>query len=284
MDVKPLGPALGAEIRGIDLSSGVDDAAFPAILDVWLEHCLLLFRGQRLDEPALVAFSRRFGPLEAPPASERRRRGEAGSAVCPEVWIISNVVEDGEAIGSLGAGEAEWHTDMSYIEAPPSASLLYAKQVPPAGGDTHFANMYQALDDMPAPLRAEIAGRRARHDASYTSAGDLRQGAEQVADPSKASGCQHPIERTHPGSGRQALYLGRRQNGYIAGLDLAASERLLDQLWAHCTQEAFVYQHRWRPGDLLVWDNRCTIHRRDAFDSTARRIMLRTQVTGNRPN
>ena len=284
MDVKPLGPALGAEIRGIDLSSGVDDASFRAIHDAWLEHCLLLFRDQRLDEPALVAFSRRFGPLEPPPASERRRREEAGSAVCPEVWIISNVVEDGEAIGSLGAGEAEWHTDMSYIEAPPSASLLHAKQVPPAGGDTHFANMYKALDDMPAPLRGQIAGRQAKHDASYTSAGDLRQGAEGVTDPSNAPGCQHPIERTHPGSGRTALYLGRRRNGYIAGLELAESERVLDRLWAHCTQDAFVYQHRWRPGDLLVWDNRCTIHRRDAFDSNARRIMLRTQVAGERPD
>lgn len=279
MEALRLRASLGVEFRGVDASRRIDDADFAKLEAGWLAHGLAVLRDQRLDERALVALSRRFGELEPPPASASRTRGESGSAVCPEVWVISNAVEG----GALGAGEAEWHSDMSYLEEPPAASLLYAREVPPRGGNTVFADMVAALEALPPRLRAKIEGLRARHDSSYTSAGELRSGAAPVTDPTRAPGAEHPIVRTHPVTGRRALYLGRRRNGWIVGLPLEESERLLDGLWSFCTRPEFAYEHRWRPGDLLIWDNRSVIHRRDAFDRAARRVMLRTQVRGTAP-
>jgi taurine dioxygenase len=189
----------------------------------------------------------------------------------------------GVPIGALGAGESEWHTDMSYMPQPPSASLLHALELPESGGDTWFCNMYAAYEALPPALRERLAGLVAVHDSSYTSAGDLRKGHEPVADVSKAPGARHPVIRTHPLTGRRALFLGRRRNAYLVGLDVAESERLLDQLWSHATQERLTYRHRWRVGDLVLWDNRCAMHRRDAFAADARRIMHRTQVQGDLP-
>lgn len=282
MDLRELSPAVGTEVTGIDVRD-IDDDGFARLRRIWCERGLLLFRGQSLDGPALVRFSRRFGELEPPPASERSGREGAGAAEAPEVWLISNVLENGRPIGSLGYGEAEWHTDMSYLEEPPTASLLYGREVPPAGGNTWFASMTAAMQAMPDELNRAVAGRKARHDASYTSAGDLRQGAAEVTDVRTTPGTEHPIVRTHPETGRPCLYLGRRRNGYIVGLEVEESEALLDRLWDFSTQAAFVYVHEWRVGDLLVWDNRSVIHRRDAFDPAARRVMLRTQVRGDRP-
>ena len=277
MEIRPLDAALGTEVAGIDLTDGVDDAAFAALHAAWIDRGLLVFRGQRLDDAALVAFSRRFGALDLPPASERAARGEAADDVPPEVWVIANAMVDGRPIGALGAGEAEWHTDMSYLPEPPAASLLHALTVPPAAGHTSFADMTAALAALPAGLRDSIDGRQASHDATYTSVGERRKGA------TGAPATLHPIVRTHPVSRRPALYLGRRRNAAIAGLAKADSERLLDTLWAFCTEPRFVYRHAWQPGDLLVWDNRATIHRRDAFDPGLRRVMHRTQVRGDRP-
>ena len=282
MEFRPLSPAIGSEVLGVAVDD-IDDESFAAIRRTWAECGLLLLRGQSLDGPALTRFSRRFGELEAPPASERSTRDGAGVDGAPDVWLISNVIEDGKPIGSLGAGEAEWHTDMSYLETPPSASLLFAREVPPAGGNTWFASMSAAAEALPDELRAAVNGRRARHDSSYTAAGDLRKGASEVTDARRTPGAEHPILRTHPETGRACLFLGRRRNGYIAGLELDRSEALLDRLWNFCTEPRFAYVHQWRAGDLLVWDNRSVIHRRDAFDANARRVMLRTQVKGDRP-
>ena len=284
-EVRPLAPGIGAEITRIDVTAGsetggLDEQAFDLLHRTWLERGVLLLRGQHLDEPALVEFSRRFGELEAPPAGEKRTRAEGGGAAMPEVWIISNVVENGEPIGALGAGEAEWHTDMAYIERPPTASILFAREVPPAGGDTYWAGMTAAWDALPDDLRAAISGRRIKHDTAYTSAGTLRKGAQPVTDPLTSPGVWHPAVRTHPETGAPALFLGRRRNAVIEGLDLAESDALMDRLLAFATQDRFVYRHAWRPGDLLIWDNRSTMHRRDAFDGAARRVMLRTQVRG----
>ncbi len=278
--VRPLAPAIGAEISGVDVATGIDDATFGLLYRTWLERGVLLLRDQRLDEAGLVGFSRRFGPLEAPPAGEKRSRAEGGGAVSPEVWIISNVIENGAPIGALGAGEAEWHTDMAYIERPPTASILYALEVPPAGGDTYWASMTAAWAALPAAERDAIAGRRIKHDTAYTSAGTLRKGAAPVTDPLSSPGVWHPALRTHPETGAQALYLGRRRNAVVDGLDLAESDALMDRLIGFATRDGFVYRHRWRAGDLLIWDNRATMHRRDAFDASARRVMLRTQIRG----
>lgn len=280
-EVCPSGAALGAEIRGLDVRN-LDDARFAALRAAWLDHKVLLIRDQQLSDDDLVRFASRFGPLDRAPASEYDDAGsQAGSR--PEVWVISNVVENGRPIGALGADEAEWHTDMSYVPAPPMASVLYALEVPPAGGDTSFANMEAALAALHADLRQPIEGRMANHDSSYTSVGRLRKGAVPVRDVTKAPGARHPIIRTHPETGRQALYLGRRRNGWIVDMDVAESEALLDRLWAHCADPRFVWTHKWRPGDLLVWDNRCTNHRREAFDPASRRVMHRCQIKGDVP-
>ncbi|MDF1734657.1 MAG: TauD/TfdA family dioxygenase [Minwuia sp.] len=273
MKVRDLTPTTGTEIVGVDVRE-LDDAAFAKIEDLWLRRCLIVIRDQHLTPAELCAFSRRFGELEPPPASEARRRDEEAA----EMWVISNVVENGKAIGALGNGEAEWHTDMSYIPAPPSASVLYGREVVTEGGRTWFGNMMAAVESMPPALRQRMEGRTINHDSSYTSAGDLRKGMQAVTDVSAAPGARHPAIRPHSVTARDALFLGRRTNGWVVGMDVAESEALLDDLWAWCTRDEFLYAHEWRPNDLLVWDNRSTIHRREAFDASARRVMWRCQV------
>jgi len=278
MQITPLAAPLGARITDLDLNLAMDDACFERVYSAWLQYSILLFPNRSLSEDGLVEFSRRFGELEAPPASENRTRGEGGGAIRPEIWNISNVTVDGIAIGSLGNLEADWHTDMSYLEHPPSASILYARELPAAGGNTYFASMYRAFEALPDDLRARLSSQRVRHDSAYTSVGELRKGAREVTDVTQAEGAVHPAIRAHPESGRHALYLGRRHNASFVNLPLEDSDALLDEVWEFCTQTQFVYEHTWKVGDLLVWDNRCTIHRRDPFDETERRVMWRTQV------
>ena len=277
-EIIPTGYALGAEIRGVDLAGDLDDAGFSAIRAAWHEHLVLLFRGQTLEAPALAAFARRFGELDRVPGwDDAHPPGE------PDLLVVSNVEHDGKPIGVLGSGEAEWHSDMSYLERPPTASVLYGIEVPERGGDTGFLSMYAALETLPGVLREAIVGRVLNHDSSYDSTGSLRPGAAPLSDVSRAPGARHPMVRSHPEAGRQALYLGRRGNAYVIGLKVADSEVLLDELWAHATREEHTWAQRWRPGDVVMWDNRCTMHRRSAFDPGARRIMYRAQIKGAKP-
>jgi taurine dioxygenase len=279
--VNPLSEFIGAEIQGLDLSRDVDQAVFKQIREVWLKHIVLVFRGQRLSDQQLVTFSGHFGKLDFAPPNEASNKGLARVQGMPEVTVISNVIENGVPIGALGDAESEWHTDMSYNPVPPTASLLYSLEIPSSGGDTSFANMYAAYETLPVDVKNRIAGRLATHDATYTSAGGLRKGFQPVDDVTKAPGARHPIVRTHPETGRNALFLGRRRNSYIIGMAVDESEQLLDRLWTHATQARFTYRHRWQVGDLLVWDNRCAMHQRDSFDSKARRVMHRTQIKGD---
>jgi len=182
--VIPTGAAIGAAIVGVDLCV-VDGDAFAAIRRAWVAHSVLLFRDQRLDDDALLAFSRRFGALDIAPVQETGRRFVEGR---PELYVVSNVVENGVAIGSLGAGEAAWHTDMSYLENPPMASMLYALEVPAAGGDTGFCDMYGAYEALPSALKQRVAGLRLKHDATYNSGGYLRADAEAIDDPRRSAG------------------------------------------------------------------------------------------------
>ena len=288
--VRPTGAALAADIEGIDLSGPVDPDALAAIKQAWSENLVLRFRGQKLSDDDLLRFSRHFGDLDWAPIAAARVKvpGENRYVeVAPEgrqyVMVISNVIEDGKPIGQLGAYEAIWHTDMSYVDEPPSASALYSLEVPPSGGNTGFCNMYLAYDMLPAALRRQIDGRLCRHDASRNSAGELRRGFVDAPDPTQTVGAEHPIVRTHPVTGRRALFLGRRRNAYIIGLKLEESEALLDALWAHCTKPEFTWYQQWRAGDLILWDNRCVMHRRDAFDPATRRVMHRTQIKGDHP-
>jgi taurine dioxygenase len=276
LSLRPTGGPLGAELRGIDLRR-IDDPTFAAIHRAWLDDLVLLVRGQELTDADLVAFSRRFGGLDQAPIQENGRRFVDGF---PEIYVVSNVIENGVAIGSLGAGEAVWHTDMSYLSDPPKASMLYALEVPSSGGDTSFSNMYAAHDALPEALRAQVLGLKLKHDGTYNSGGYVRQGVTPTDDPRASPGTPHPVICTHPETGRRMLYLGRRRNAYLMGLDLDESERLLDALWQHAERPEFTWTHRWRVGDLVIWDNRCTMHRRDPFDAGNRRVMHRTQIKG----
>jgi taurine dioxygenase len=275
----PTGASLGADIVGVDLAKPVTAEAFKTIEAAWHQHLVLRFRGQRLDDPGLLRFARRFGELDKAPVHAGREVEDP----FPEITVMSNIKIDGKSIGNLGHYEAEWHTDMSYNEFTPIGSLLYAIEVPPAGGDTGFSNMYEAYDTLPAHLKIAIADRQCKHDSSRNSAGELRKGYTEVTDPRDAPGAVHPIIRTHPATRRNALFLGRRRNACIIGLPLKESEDLLDQLWAHAAQPRFAWYQQWKVGDLLVWDNRCAMHRRDAFDPDSRRLMHRTQVKGDKP-
>jgi taurine dioxygenase len=277
VNVLPTGAALGAAVAAGDLR-GVDDAVFARILEAWHAHAVVLFRDQSLSDHDLIAFSRRFGDLDIAPIQENGRRFVDGM---PEIYIVSNVKVNGEAIGSLGDGEAAWHTDMSYLDLPPKASMLYALEIPPHGGNTSFCSMYAVYDALPAALKSRITDLKIKHDGTYNSGGYVRQGVTPTDDPRTSPGTLHPLVCTHPANGRRMLYLGRRRNAYIAGLDLASSQALLDELWSHVGRPEFTFEHVWRVGDLVLWDNRCTMHRRDAFDPNSRRIMHRTQVKGD---
>lgn len=277
--VSPTGAALGADIAGVDLSKPVDGEIFKAIEAAWHSHLVLRFRGQQLDDPGLLRFARLFGELDRAPI----HAGHEVEDPFPEITVMSNIKVNGKSIGNLGHYEAVWHTDMSYNEWTPIGSLLYSIEVPPAGGDTGFANMYAAYDTLPVELKRAIAGRQCRHDSSRNSAGELRKGFKEIADPREAPGAIHPIVRTHPATRRNALFLGRRHNAYVIGLPLDESEDLLDKVWAHAAQQRYTWYQKWKVGDLVMWDNRCAMHRRDAFDPNSRRLMHRTQIKGDKP-
>jgi len=279
--VVPTGGPVGADIVGLDLSQPLPDEVFQRIHDAWMKHLVLRFRGQNLTKDQLLYFSRRFGELDKAPINVLGKPWVEGY---PDLAVMSNIVEQGQPIGSLGYGEAVWHTDMSYQEITPTGALLYALEVTKTGGETGFISMYQAYDTMPEDLRAAIEGKLIKHDASYNSAGELRKGFKPVTDPSEAPGAIHPAVIRHPVTGRKALFLGRRPNGYIMGMPLGQSEALLDRVWAHASQPQFAWYQKWQVGDLLMWDNRSVMHKRTAFDPNERRYMYRTQVKGGRPS
>jgi taurine dioxygenase len=277
LTITPITPAVGAEISGVDLAR-LDEPDFAQIEHAWNRHGALLFRDQHLGDDDLLAFSRRFGELDPPPVQEHGRQSPEGY---PDIYVVSNVLDaKGEPIGALGAGEAVWHTDMSYLPTPPDASMLYALEVPPSGGNTWLAGMQAAWATLPDALKARVRGRRIKHDGTYNSGGYLRKGVTPSDDPHTAPGAWHPAVLRHPVTGAPSLYLGRRRNAYVEGLPPAESEALLDALWAHIERPDLRYEHRWRVGDLLLWDNRYTMHRRDPFDNATRRVMHRTQIKG----
>ncbi len=277
LTIRPLAPALGAEVSGIALDGAIDAATIAELKAAWNDHLVLRFRGQALTDPELLAFSRLLGPLDPPGPNPY---GKPFIAEFPEINVISNVKVGGAPIGNLGDGEAVWHCDMTYVESPPRAAMLHALEIPESGGDTYWSNMYLAHETLPNALKERIAGLRAVHDATYNSAGMMRKGMKALSDPRDAPGARHPLVIRHPDTGRAALFLGRRRNSTIVGMDLAESDALLDTLWAHATKPEFTFRQVWRQHDLVLWDNRCTLHRRDAFDPEARRVMHRTQIKG----
>jgi alpha-ketoglutarate-dependent taurine dioxygenase len=292
VQVLPFEAGLGADISGVDIRQPLTPIERDQIRAAWLNHLVLRFRDQPMTDAEHMAFTRQFGELEYNPAKlieqqygvETQTSGRR-TEIPSEISVISNIVEDGKAIGGLGDGEAFWHTDSSFVDGPPAASLLRSLEVPPrsAGGSTYFLNCYTAYETLPEATKWRIDGMTMIHAATHSSGGKAHKGFETVNDVSKVPGARQPLVRTHPETGRKALFLGRRINAYVIGLPVAESEALLDELWAHATQERFTWRQDWQVGDLVWWDNRCAMHRRDAFDPNARRLMHRTQLKGDRP-
>jgi taurine dioxygenase len=276
--VVPSTKALGADIEGVDLAKPLDPSQVAAIKQAWQSHLVLRFRNQgHITVQQQIAFSRNFGPLDKRPIVSHGMSKEHDE-LPPEITVISNVKVGGVPVGALGDGEAVWHADMTYNDHPPKGACLFGREVPPSGGNTHFANMFMAYDTLSDELKQRIQSLSCVHDASRNSAGELRLGFADNTDPTQTVGAVHPLVSIHRETGRKALMLGRRRNAYIKGLELKQSEALLDTLWNHATQQAFTWTQVWAAGDVIMWDNSCTLHRRDAFDPSARRFMLRTQI------
>ena len=277
--VRPLSNAIGAAVEGVDLSRPLDDATVTQIRAAWLQHLILLFPGQQTMTPAQqVAFSRRLGSLVIHGLTRYALPGQ------PEVYVVSNVEADGKPIGAARSGRS-WHTDMSYIANAPAGSMLCAREVPTAEGDTLFANMYAAFDALPAAMKARMDGRSVLHSRvkpypEWFPERPPLSAAEKAALPDVV----HPLVRTHPESGRQCLYLGGRPAWEVLGLPLDEGRALIAELVDFATQARFVYRHRWAVGDVILWDNRCAMHLATPFDEdNERRIMHRTTITGDRP-
>jgi taurine dioxygenase len=277
IEVHPLSPALGAEIRGVDLARPLDEATFAAIADAWRAHLVILFRDQALDEEQQVRFAQRFGALQARPRPASMRAETAVKH--PEIMLVSNIRENGKPIGSLPDGEMQFHSDQCYMEKPAMASMLYAIEVPGAGGNTLFANAYAAYETLSEETKRRIDGRKAIHAYDYDNASMKRGTRVTEGVPHFA----HPLVRTPPATGRKALYVNRLRTIAIEGLPDWESEELLELLFVHQENPAFVYEHIWQVNDLLMWDNRCTLHARTDFSATERRLMRRVTVLGERP-
>jgi len=271
--IRPLAPLIGAEVAGVDLAGPLEEDAFRTVLGAWHASGVILFRGQTLSEEEQVRFAGRFGEL----GRVLHRHGGA-SQHHPGVMFVSNIRENGEPIGALPDGEMMFHSDQCYVERPTGATLLYALEVPSRGGDTLFASMYAAYDALPDELKRRLEGRVALNVYDYANASTQRGRA--AAD---APRCAHPVFRTHPVTGRKALYVNRLMTDSIVGMERSESDALLAQLFDHAENPAWTYVHQWRAGDLLMWDNRCTLHARTDFDPAERRLLRRCVVLGEKP-
>jgi taurine dioxygenase len=272
LKTSPLSPALGAEISGVDLRKDLSAAAFAEIEDVWHENLVVVLRDQVLSEDDQVRFAKRFGPLSV---SHTRRFNTDN----PAVMLISNIRENGEPIGALPDGEMHFHTDQCHQEKPAKGSMLYSIEIPSKGGNTLFANCYRAYETLPEKIKAQIAGKKAINAYDYDAASRTRGSKIREGIPYQA----HPMVRTHPVTKRKALYVNRLMTVAIEGMEAEESDALLNDLFDHQEQPEFVYEHVWRLNDLVLWDNRCTLHARLDFDPSERRLMRRVVIAGDKP-
>lgn len=273
----PITPALGALIEGVDLAD-ITPAVFRQVYEIWKRHHVIVLRGQRLSNAQFERFSAMLGELDPPPNQGAGRKSVPGH---PNLYVVSNRRNAaGEPLGALGDGEAQWHTDMSYLERPPFASMLWSVELPSTGGDTWFASMPAALRSMPADLVARLRSLSIKHDGTYDSGGNVRKGMVANDDPTQSVGTPHPIIIMQPETGEPTLYLGRRRNAWIVGLPLEESERLLNIIWSYATADAVTLRHQWQLGDVVLWNNLTTMHRRDAFPADEIRTLHRSQIKG----
>jgi len=279
-EIRPFDAALGAEVVGLDLNQPLSSADFQRIHRAHLDHHVVVFRDQRITPAQQVAFSRRFGPLQIHVLHQFQLANH------PEILIVSNVVENGKPIGLGDAGHF-WHSDLSYKEKPSLGSLLHAIELPAQGGDTLFANMHTAWETLPPALQRKVEGLRAEHTylARYA---ELQQRSpwrpnltpEQIA---QVKPVVHPVVRTHPETGRKALFVSEHFTTRIIGLPDDESRALLDELFAHSVKPEHVYRHQWREHDLVFWDNRSLLHLAGGTPDDLRRVMYRTTIEGDTP-
>jgi len=268
----------GAQVEDVDLAQ-LGERGFSELHALWKAHGAMLVRGQQaMSDAQFEAFSKRFGELDPPPNQGVGRKSVPGF---PDLYVVSNEIDAaGEPLGALGYSEAVWHTDMSYLPVPPIASMLLARRLPAWGGNTWVASMCAAYDSLPAALKERVKRLRIKHDGTRDSGGNLRKGVADDPNPITSRGYPHPAVIRDPGTGRPALFLGRRPRAHVVGLPVAESEALLHELWRHAFQPANVYEHRWQVGDVLIWSNYSTMHRRDEFDKNTIRRMHRSQIKG----
>ena len=276
MRFEQVGQSFVAEVMDVDLGR-ISDSEFRVLYKAWLEFGVLRIRGQSLNDGELQRFSNRFGPLEEIPYGKISEE-EKQKIKNRYVTVISNIEVDGKPIGGLGNKEATWHSDMTYIENPPPASILMSLEVPELGGDTHFSDQKAAYLSLPNELVSRIENLSIKHNAAHTSVGDLRRGFDPIKDPREAPGAIHPIVRTHDETQEKMLYLGRRELAYVVGFALEESEQLLNEVWRYAAMSENVWTQQWEIGDVIIWDNRRVLHRRDGFDQSQRRLMKRCQV------
>jgi len=273
-DVVPLSQHIGAEIRGLDLREKPDDDVIRAVYQAWLDHLVIIFPGQKLSQEDLLRATGYFGELgelSRPP----KYFPKGYSSLLPGIMMISNIRENGEPIGALPDGEMMFHHDMIHAEVPSKATLLYSVEIPSTGGNTLFASGYAAYDTLDPAIRDRLEGRKAMHHYNYGSTQKCdSRGTVAFAE------CTHPVFRTHEDTGRKAVYVNRLMTMGILDMPPAESEPLLNAVFDHAEKREFVYEHVWRVGDLLLWDNRCSSHARTDFPSSERRLMLRTTVKG----
>lgn len=268
--IRALGATFGAEILDFLISSGASTEDSTAIKTLWAEHKLLLFRHQTLDESTLVNFSQLFGALEI------HVRTEYLSPNHPEILYVSNIKKNGQKVGILADTEVGWHYDQIYLPRPAVGSLLMAHTLPPEGGNTEFADMTTAYEELPESVKKRLHNARAVQSyEAFNRAYSVPTNREQKK---KSPDIEHPIVRTHPITGRRALYLCPGMTTEIVGWDPGESRAMLDYLFEWSIQPRYVYSHVWQPGDALLWDNACTMHRRDPFDQNHERLMKRTTI------
>ena len=276
LDITPLSQALGAEIRGLDLGEPLKASTVAEIEDAWHEHIVLVFRDQDLDEDAQLRFAGQFGKLgERARAPNRRPEGADYNSA---IMLVSNIRENGVPIGSLRDGEMWFHHDMSYTEEPYKGTMLYGIEIPSVGGNTLFANMYKAYDMLSEATRDRIRGMRALHIYDFT----LRERVELTGD---ISGYKHqiqPIAVTHPVTGRKALYVNPLITARVEDTPEDEGAALLDELFQFTKRSELIYEHAWRPGDLVMWDNWCSCHARTDFPESERRMLRRCTILGQK--
>lgn len=274
VEFRNLSEHTGAEVIGVDLAQPQTPATIAEILRVFAERCVIVFRDQKLTQAELVAATALFGaPADYDLPTEHRTEEELKQL--PQIMMITNIRKDGKPIGALPDGEMWFHHDMIHSQHPHKATLLYALEIPSWGGETVFSNLFVAYDELPQDVKQKLDGRMALNAFNY--------GAQFRGDPQAASTRRqaiHPAIRTHEETGRKAIYMDRLMTHSILGLASEESDRLLDFIFDHIEQEKFTYEHQWRKGDLVMWDNRSSIHARKDFPADEVRLMWRTTIKG----